>query len=122
MNMFCPSSKSNSTHESNEPNASKEPPKELKYRLLMKKGSKQTAFVMIPAESPLVANRDKVAEWKEERQDIKRKVLEYEEREEDEAMMNSFGSIPYPITRGKDISRLNQKNKKLFRVNPNTRS
>ena len=94
MNMFCPpSSKSNSMYEDSttDQNASKEPPKELKYRLLMKKGSKQTAFVMIPAESPLVANRDKVAEWKEERQDIKRKVLEYEEREEDEAMINSLG-------------------------------
>ncbi|KAH7445318.1 hypothetical protein KP509_01G002200 [Ceratopteris richardii] len=61
---------------------------DVAYRVLVKKGNKQqTKQLRIPRDSSLVqSTKQKEAAELEEKQDIKRRVLEYNDREEDESL------------------------------------
>merc|ERR1712137_373291 len=80
------------------------------FRLLMKKGNKQTTYNLeIPSESPF-ANRKHDDEWEEEQRAIKRKVLEYEAQEAEEEILNAGGdAIPYDIGRFRDPTKMKPK-------------
>ncbi|KAI3705172.1 hypothetical protein L1987_75405 [Smallanthus sonchifolius] len=68
--------------------------KEVQVKVLVKRGSKQqTKHMFIPSDSSLVqSTKQKEAAELEEKQDIKRLVLEYNDREEEE--LNALGNLP----------------------------
>ncbi|KAI3721333.1 hypothetical protein L2E82_32342 [Cichorium intybus] len=68
--------------------------KEVQVKVLVKRGSKQqTKQMLIPSDSALVqSTKQKEAAELEEKQDIKRLVLEYNDREEEE--LNAMGNLP----------------------------
>lgn len=69
------------------------------FRVLVKKGNRQTARqLLVPEDSSLAqASRQKEAEEAREKRDIKKKVLEYNERAEDEAAPGPIQAVP-PVT------------------------
>lgn len=68
--------------------------KEVQVKVLVKRGSKQqTKQMLIPSDCSLVqSTKQKEAAELEEKQDIKRLVLEYNDREEEE--LNAMGNLP----------------------------
>ncbi|XP_071734548.1 regulator of nonsense transcripts UPF2 [Rutidosis leptorrhynchoides] len=68
--------------------------KEVQVKVLVKRGSKQqTKQMLIPSDCSLVqSTKQKEAAELEEKQDIKRLVLEYNDREEEE--LNALGNLP----------------------------
>ncbi|KAL7614468.1 regulator of nonsense transcripts UPF2 [Lactuca sativa] len=68
--------------------------KEVQVKVLVKRGSKQqTRQMLIPSDCSLVqSTKQKEAAELEEKQDIKRLVLEYNDREEEE--LNALGNLP----------------------------
>ncbi|XP_076913887.1 regulator of nonsense transcripts UPF2-like [Bidens hawaiensis] len=68
--------------------------KEVPVKVLVKRGSKQqTKQMLIPSDCSLVqSTKQKEAAELEEKQDIKRLVLEYNDREEEE--LNALGNLP----------------------------
>ncbi|KAJ0558306.1 putative nonsense-mediated mRNA decay protein Nmd2/UPF2 [Helianthus annuus] len=68
--------------------------KDVKVKVLVKRGSKQqTKQMLIPSDCSLVqSTKQKEAAELEEKQDIKRLVLEYNDREEEE--LNALGNLP----------------------------
>nr|GEU67610.1 regulator of nonsense transcripts UPF2 [Tanacetum cinerariifolium] len=68
--------------------------KEVQVKVLIKRGSKQqTKQMLIPSDSSLVqSTKQKEAAELEEKQDIKRLVLEYNDREEEE--LNALSNLP----------------------------
>jgi len=110
MNLFR---SSNAITPKDEPKSAAPPASTKTFRLLMKKGNKQTTCNLeIPVESPF-AIRERDDEWEEEQRAIKAKVLEYEAQEAEEEILNS-GSIPYDIGRYHDPNRMKPKNKNVF--------
>lgn len=70
--------------------------KEVKVKVLVKRGNKQqTKQMYIPRDCSLVqSTKQKEAAELEEKQDIKRLILEYNDREEEELLFNGLGSQP----------------------------
>ncbi|CAA0811276.1 Regulator of nonsense transcripts UPF2 [Striga hermonthica] len=69
---------------------------EVKVKVLVKRGNKQqTRQMYVPRDCSLVqSTKQKEAAELEEKQDIKRLVLEYNDREEEELLLNSGGAQP----------------------------
>ena len=90
MNLYR--SNSSSSNKSNDNDSSNPPPPTRTFRLLMKKGNKQTTCNLeVPSESPF-ANRQRDSEWEEEQRVVKRKVLEYEAQEAEDDLLGLFYS------------------------------